>query len=175
MLVCSALATIGLAIYIGKHLCLLRSSLTDTYFPTLATTHDHTKYGSLFLSVSGGMCISPILDTWLANNTAPLLRRTTAIAFASIIARLGVVFSVWLFGTISPSPGYTAATITLLAFQIGVFCCTGVTVVYLVWKNRSRETLRAVRASEGGGEMRYGGSAQSDLISNDHVSFEYLL
>ena len=86
----------------------------------LGAKNRHVRYGSLFLLVPGGFAGAPPLGTWIANNTAPLVRRATAIALVLCTSGLGSIFATWLLGTISPAPGYTVAAKVLLAFQVGV-------------------------------------------------------
>ncbi|KAI0720823.1 MFS general substrate transporter [Cerioporus squamosus] len=100
------------------------------------------RYGSLFLAVPGVFCIGPPLGAWIANNTAPLVRRATALALASTIRNIGSILSMWLFGSISAPPRYTSATITLLAFQVGTVVCVLGALVHIARENKRKAGMR---------------------------------
>ena len=102
----------------------------------------HVHYAVLFLLVSGGFCIGPPLRTWVANNTAPLARRATAIALMITATNAGTLFASSLFGAISPAPEYGAATVTLLAFQIATIVCVSAIMLWLRAQNITRGKVR---------------------------------
>ncbi|RPD64219.1 MFS general substrate transporter [Lentinus tigrinus ALCF2SS1-6] len=107
-----------------------------------ASNENGVRYGSLFLIVPGVFCIGPPVSAWISNNTAPLVRRATALGLASTIRNLGTILSMWLYGSISPPPRYTSATITLLAFQIGTVICVAGALVHIVMENKRKERMR---------------------------------
>ena len=130
---------------------------------------NHVRYGSLFLFVAGTYAASPPLGAWTSNNVAPAIRRATAIAFFLTCANLGSIFSTWLFGTISPAPRYTAATITLLVFQIGVLVCAVATRFYLARANGRKAKARL--HADGEKEL------EKDMgeMTNESIWFEYVM
>lgn len=127
---------------------------------------NHVRYGSLFLLVPGTYCIGPPLGTWMANNSAPLIRRATALALLPVMTNIGSILSTWLLGSISPAPRYTSATITLLVFQIGIMGCAALNVAWL-----SRENARKAR------ERPAAGDGKHEIVGagNDSIWFEYVL
>ncbi|TFK91208.1 MFS general substrate transporter [Polyporus arcularius HHB13444] len=142
----SILATIGFAIFLGSFV-------------------NHTRYGSLFLLVPGTYCIGPPLGTWIANNSAPLIRRGASLALLTTMTNLGSILSTWLLGSLSPAPRYTSATITLLVFQIGILLCSVATLGYLSSENKRKERAKSStveRESEG-------------TMPNESVWFHYVL
>ncbi|KAI0657017.1 MFS general substrate transporter [Cubamyces menziesii] len=128
---------------------------------------DHVRYGSLFLLVPGTYCIAPPLGTWLANNSAPLIRRATALGLLPAMTNLGSILSTWLLGAISPAPRYTSATVTLLVFQIVIILCAALNMVWLVRENRRKACSRAAIGAE----------QQHSIIGegDDSIWFEYVL
>ncbi|RPD70848.1 MFS general substrate transporter [Lentinus tigrinus ALCF2SS1-7] len=145
--ICAAISSAGFAIYI-------------------ASDQTSLRYMSLFLAVPGSLCAWPALATWLVNNTAPIVRRTTAIAFSGTITQFGGILSVWLYGTISAPPDYTSATVTLLAFQIGVVICAMLCFVYLGSENRRKKLAREA----------YGERPPHEVpVSNESIWFEYVM
>ena len=125
------------------------------------------RYGSLFLLVPGTYCIAPPLGTWLANNSAPLIRRATALGLLPAMTNLGSILSTWLLGAISPAPRYTSATVTLLVFQIVIILCAALNMVWLVRENRRKACSRAAIGAE----------QQHSIIGegDDSIWFEYVL
>ncbi|KAG6873062.1 hypothetical protein C0995_003542 [Termitomyces sp. Mi166 len=108
----------------------------------------HVKYGSLFFSITGAYITLPTLSTWMANNTAPHTRRATAVAFASSMSNFGGILVTWLFGTLSPPPLYTKATVTLLIFSALTVVITAATVAFFSFQNKKKAAIRATTARE---------------------------
>ena len=106
------------------------------------SSESRVRYGSLFLLVPGVFCIGPSVSAWIANNTAPLVRRGTALGLAATVRNLGSILSYWLYGSISPAPRYTSATITLLSFQVGTVVCIAGTWVYIIMENKRKAGAR---------------------------------
>ncbi|KAL7277412.1 hypothetical protein ACG7TL_009274 [Trametes sanguinea] len=131
---------------------------------------DHIRYGSLFLLVPGTYCIGPPLGTWAANNSAPLIRRATALALLPVMTNLGSILSTWLLGAISPAPRYTSATITLLAFQVGIIACAVLNMLWLAKENRRKQYERD-------NIVPVDGQAEHDITGegDDCIWFEYVM
>ncbi|KAF9459783.1 major facilitator superfamily domain-containing protein [Collybia nuda] len=122
---CSILCIVGLSMFLGSS--------------------SHTvKYGSLFLSITGAYCAAAALSTWSANNAAPHTRRATAIAIGFIMTNSGGILATWLLGSLSPSPLYTKATITLLVFAVLMLVFSSANTYYLYSQNRKKVAIRAV-------------------------------
>ncbi|KAI8976644.1 MFS general substrate transporter [Trametes punicea] len=130
---------------------------------------NHVRYGSLFLLVPGTYCIGPPLGTWTANNSAPLVRRATALALLPVMTNLGSILSTWLFGAISPAPRYKSATITLLVFQIGIILCAVLNIAWLTRENARKARERALVSARGEAERSVVGE------SDESIWFEYVL
>jgi MFS family permease len=101
-----------------------------------ASTSSHVRYGSLFFSVFGTYCAHPTLFTWLANNSAPHVRRATAIAIGSIMTQSSGILSTWLLGTLSPAPDYKTATITFIVMSACMVVLSTANLMYLRRENR---------------------------------------
>ncbi|TFK91202.1 MFS general substrate transporter [Polyporus arcularius HHB13444] len=158
MIILGTMATIGFALFLGKSAFL---------------SYDNgVRYGSLFLIVPGVFCIGPPLGAWIANNTAPLVRRATALALASTIRNIGSILSMWLFGSISAPPRYTSASITLLVFQVGTVVCVAGALVH-VWRENKRKARRRIewRASQG----MTGEPPREVPVRNESIWFEYVM
>ncbi|KAG6836779.1 hypothetical protein H0H93_003371 [Arthromyces matolae] len=139
----SLLCTIGFSMYLGwypSHVSLNHSTLNSHHDPGCASPH--AKYGSLFFSITGAYIALPTLSTWIANNTAPHTRRATSVAFGSSMSNFGGILVTWLFGTLSPPPLYTKATVTLLTFSLLIVILTLATLWYLIVENREKEVIR---------------------------------
>ena len=81
----ATLAIAGYSIYLGMAYSRLWSWTKSNYYSTVA--HDkYVAYGALYLMVPGLNTITPILATWLANNSEPYYRRATSIAVGFIAA-----------------------------------------------------------------------------------------
>ncbi|KAI0739201.1 MFS general substrate transporter [Daedaleopsis nitida] len=128
---------------------------------------NHTRYGSLFLAVPGAYCVGPPLGTWMANNTAPLVRRGTALALLTTMTNLGSILSTWLLGALSPAPRYTSATVTLIVFQVATVLCAAVNMAWLTSENRRKERVQA-----GGEEPR---PERPGAVANESAWFKYVL
>ncbi|KAG9311746.1 major facilitator superfamily domain-containing protein [Chiua virens] len=107
-----------------------------------ASTSNHIRYGSLFFSISGAYCAAPALITWLANNSAPHTRRATAIAAAFIMTQAGGILATWLFGSLSPAPNYTSATITFIVMSTFMVVLSTANLIYLSRENQLKAERR---------------------------------
>jgi len=107
-----------------------------------ASTSKHVRYGSLFFSVSGSYSAAPALITWVANNSAPHVRRATAVAVGAIMTQAGGLLATWLLGTLSPAPNYTSATITFIIMSVFIVIFSVANVVYLWRENRLKAERR---------------------------------
>lgn len=128
-IVCSNCLTAGFAIFLASH-------------------STSVQYGSLFLAIPGANAVSPAITSWVANNTAPHVRRAAAIAFACILTNIGGILATWLLGSLSPPPRYTSATIVLLVSSAGLGIAAAGNVVYLWSQNRAKDRIRAVVTKE---------------------------
>ncbi len=106
------------------------------------------QYGSLFLAIPGANAVSPAITSWVANNTAPHVRRASAIAFACVLTNIGGILATWLLGSLSPPPRYTSATVVLLVASVGLGIAAAGNVVYLWDQNRRKDRLRVVVSKE---------------------------
>ncbi|KAF7422438.1 hypothetical protein PC9H_010594 [Pleurotus ostreatus] len=112
-------------------------------------SHKHAvQYGSLFLTLSGINTAAPTITSWTANNTAPHIRRASAIAVVCMLTNMGGILSTWLLGSLSAAPRYTKATIVLLVFSIGLGVAAGLNVLYLWMQNKKKAELRATITKE---------------------------
>ena len=143
-----------------------------------ASPNRHVRYGSLFLSATGTYCVPPALGAWIANNTAPLIRRGTALSLFTITVNCGGILSTWLLGALSPPPRYTSATITLLVFQGGVFGFSLLTLAYLTIENKKKALRRAESREVDSGVTAMPGettTATTGEVPNESAWFEYVL
>ncbi|KAI9457921.1 major facilitator superfamily domain-containing protein [Boletus coccyginus] len=106
-----------------------------------ASTSSHVRYASIFLSISGAYCAAPSLISWLANNSAPHVRRATAVGVTFITGQLGGILGTWLLGTLSPAP-YTSAAITYIIMSVCMVAFATVNLVYLSRENRLKAEKR---------------------------------
>ncbi|KAG1739003.1 major facilitator superfamily domain-containing protein [Suillus lakei] len=107
-----------------------------------ASTSNHVRYGSLFLTISGSYCGAPPVITWVANNSAPHVRRATSVAIAFIMTNSGGILATWLLGSLSPAPNYTKATVTFIIMSVGMVVLSSVTLAYLWHQNRLKADRR---------------------------------
>ncbi|KAH7889364.1 major facilitator superfamily domain-containing protein [Phlebopus sp. FC_14] len=127
--------------------------LTTIFFSILAligfSIKSHRiRYGSLFFSVSGSYCAAPALSTWMANNSAPHVRRATSIAIAFIMTNSGGILATWLLGSLSPAPDYTKATVTSIIMCIGMVVFSAINIAYLLRENRAKIVKRRTMSKE---------------------------
>ncbi|KAJ7611763.1 major facilitator superfamily domain-containing protein [Roridomyces roridus] len=108
----------------------------------LGSKNHHVQYASLFLSVTGSYIQACSVSTWNANNSAPLVRRATAIAFAFIMTNSGGILSTWLLGSLSAPPFYTKATKILLSFSVLMAVFSVLNMAYLANENRKKAQMR---------------------------------
>lgn len=114
----------------------------------VASESSHVRHGSLFLSITGTYCAAPALSTWMANNSAPHVRRATSIAIAFIMTNAGGILATWLLGSLSPAPNYTKATITFIIMSIGMAVVSAVNLIYLSRENRLKAERRGTMIRE---------------------------
>lgn len=84
----------------------------------------------------------------MANNTAPHIRRATAVAFASTMSNFGGILVTWLFGTISPPPFFKTATITLLIFSVLTIVIVTATIAYFSLQNKKKAAMRLITSQD---------------------------
>ncbi|KAF8844459.1 MFS general substrate transporter [Paxillus ammoniavirescens] len=113
-----------------------------------ASKSNHIRYGSLFFSISGAYCTAPALTTWMANNSAPHVRRATSVAIAFIMSNAGGILATWLLGSLSPAPDYTKATITFIIMSVGMAVFSALNLAYLWRENRLKAEKRKKMAKE---------------------------
>jgi hypothetical protein len=142
MIFFSIICIIGFAMFLGMFLHLF-SSNQQCYILPSGTNSKHVKYGSLFLSLPGTYCIAPTLSTWNANNTAPHVRRATAIAISFIGTNSGGILATWLLGSLSPPPKYTKAAITFVILSVITLLCVIANMYYLSSQNRRKAEVRS--------------------------------
>ncbi|KAF4590269.1 hypothetical protein EYR38_009567 [Pleurotus pulmonarius] len=125
------------------------SACTIVGFSMFLGSHKHAvQYGSLFLTLSGINTAAPTITSWTANNTAPHIRRASAIAVVCMLTNMGGILSTWLLGSLSSAPRYTKATIVLLVFSIGLGVAAGLNVLYLWTQNKKKAEIRATITKE---------------------------
>ncbi|KAF9246327.1 major facilitator superfamily domain-containing protein [Melanogaster broomeanus] len=108
----------------------------------------HVRYASLFFSISGTYCTAPALTTWIANNSAPHVRRATAVAIAFIHTNAGGILATWLLGSLSPAPNYTKATVTFIIMSVGMVVFSALNLAYLSRENRLKAEKREKMSKE---------------------------
>ncbi|KAK0495821.1 major facilitator superfamily domain-containing protein [Armillaria luteobubalina] len=117
----------------------------------LTSSSATTRYGSLFLTIPSVYTSTPTLGSWNASNSAPHVRRATAIAVGFMVTSAGGLLSTWLLGSLSTAPGYVLATKVLVAFSgamlVGSVLCIG----YFMWMNwrKRKMTGREVKEMDG--------------------------
>ncbi|KAJ7904887.1 hypothetical protein B0H13DRAFT_2334541 [Mycena leptocephala] len=77
-----------------------------------------------------------------ANNAAPHVRRTIAIAIGFIMTTSGDILATWLLGSLSP-PRYTKATKILLIFSVFMCFFGALNIIYLKRENKEKAEVRA--------------------------------
>ncbi|KAI6005652.1 major facilitator superfamily domain-containing protein [Pisolithus albus] len=107
-----------------------------------ATTSEHVQYASLFFSVTGAYASAPAAITWIANNSAPHIRRASSVAFAFVASNSGGILATWLLGSLSPAPKYTSATITFIVMSVGLVVVPSLNLFYLSRENRAKAETR---------------------------------
>ncbi|KIM38324.1 hypothetical protein M413DRAFT_30170 [Hebeloma cylindrosporum] len=132
-------------------------------------------YGALYLMVPGLSATTPILSTWLSNNSEPYYRRATSIALGFIAANSGGILSTWRFPT-KEGPRYTETTIMFLTFSICVVLGSLLNVAYLSSKNKSKARVgRREELLEKYSEDEDGGLRAWMELGDEHPDFRYTL
>ncbi|PBK63057.1 MFS general substrate transporter [Armillaria solidipes] len=102
----------------------------------------NTRYGSLFLSIPGVYTSAPTLSTWNSTNSAPHLRRATAIAIGFMMTSAGGILSTWLMGSLSTAPKYVLGTRVMVAFSGGMAVGSALCLGYFVWMNQKKRDMQ---------------------------------
>ncbi|KAK0221356.1 major facilitator superfamily domain-containing protein [Armillaria fumosa] len=122
--------------------CIVTSIITLIGFIIFLTSSlAHTRYGSLFLSIPGVYATTPALASWNSSNSAPHVRRATAIALAFILSSVGGILSTWLMGSWSTAPQYVLGTRVMVAFSGGMAVSSALCLWYFVWMNRKKAKM----------------------------------
>ncbi|KAK0229419.1 major facilitator superfamily domain-containing protein [Armillaria nabsnona] len=107
----------------------------------LTSSSAKTQYGSLFLSIPGVYTSTPTLSTWNAMNSAPHVRRATAIAIAFMMSNAGGILSTWILGSLSTAPKYVLGTRVMIAFSSGIALGSALCLGYFVWMNQKKKKM----------------------------------
>jgi len=127
----------------------------------LATSSVLIKYASLMLTVPGAYSITPALSAWIANNSAPQIRRATATSFAFVMSNAGGIMVAWLYGYLSSPPKYEKATLTLLLFSIVAVFVSCLNLWYLHATNSKKRSRLKDLESHSTENRRLGDRADS--------------
>ncbi|KAK0457498.1 major facilitator superfamily domain-containing protein [Desarmillaria tabescens] len=130
--------------HIRSLVCIMTSIITLTGFIVFLTSSSaNTRYGSLFLTIPGVYTTTPTLGTWNSTNSAPHVRRATAIAVGFMVASAGGIVSTWLIGSLSTAPKYVLGTKVMVGFSVGMIVGSALCLGYFVQMNeRKRGMLR---------------------------------
>ncbi|ORY90733.1 major facilitator superfamily domain-containing protein [Leucosporidium creatinivorum] len=71
------------------------------YAINIATSNRSARYAALFLQAFAGYAPSPVLSSWLVDNTAPFYKRGTAIGASYMATQIGAIISTWIYPTVS--------------------------------------------------------------------------
>ncbi|KAK0457493.1 major facilitator superfamily domain-containing protein [Desarmillaria tabescens] len=117
----------------------------------LTSSSANARYGSLFLSIPGAYTSAPTLSTWNAANSAPHVRRATAIAIGFMMTSAGGILSTWLLGSLSTAPKYVLGTRVMVGFSGGMAVGSALCLGYFVWMNRRKRQMlgREVKGMDG--------------------------
>ncbi|KAK0445879.1 major facilitator superfamily domain-containing protein [Armillaria borealis] len=108
----------------------------------LTSSSANTRYGSLFLSIPGVYTSAPTLSTWNSTNSAPHVRRATAIAIGFMMTSAGGILSTWLMGSLSIAPKYVLGTRVMVAFSGGMAVGSALCLGYFVWMNQKKRNMQ---------------------------------
>ncbi len=120
----------------------------------LTSSSAKTQYGSLFLSIPGVYTSAPTLSTWNSTNSAPHVRRATAIAIGFMMTNAGGILSTWLLGSLSTAPRYVLGNAGDGSVQR--WDGFGVCVVLMVFRVDEPEEEEDVRTGDSRDGWRFG-------------------
>ncbi|KAA1083649.1 hypothetical protein PGT21_002504 [Puccinia graminis f. sp. tritici] len=122
--------------------CGISSVIAITGFAVFyASGHDKVRYGSLFLSVPGAYGASPSLSAWTADNSAPHMRKATALALGTMVANSGGLFCVWIF-TLGHKPRYSLPTAINLFLAGLIIVCAILNTIWLAHAQKRKVAKR---------------------------------
>ncbi|PBK63052.1 hypothetical protein ARMSODRAFT_894938 [Armillaria solidipes] len=123
--------------------CIVTSIITLIGFIIFLTSSSaHIRYGSLFLSIPGVYANTPTLASWNSTNSAPHVRRATAIAIAFILSSVGGILSTWLMGSLSTAPKYVLGTRVMVAFSCGMSVGSALCLGYFMLMNKKKRKMQ---------------------------------
>lgn len=105
------------------------------------STHPHVKYGGTFLAAAGVYPCSPMVMSWLSNNTAPHYTRATAVGLQIAIANCAAFVATFTY-LAKDAPKYKLGhTINIGACGVCIIIVT-IGILYCKWENKQRENGR---------------------------------
>ncbi|KAK0218592.1 major facilitator superfamily domain-containing protein [Armillaria nabsnona] len=123
--------------------CIVTSTITLIGFIIFLTSSSlNTRYGSLFLTIPGVYTCTPTLGTWNSTNSAPHVRRATAIAVGFMVASVGGIVSTWLMGDLSTAPRYILGTKVMVGFSVGMIVGSALCLVHFVRMNVRKRKIK---------------------------------
>ncbi|PBK84175.1 MFS general substrate transporter [Armillaria gallica] len=94
------------------------------------------------LSIPGVYTSAPTLSTWNSANSAPHVRRATAIALGFMMTNAGGILSTWLLGSLSTAPKYVLGTRVMIAFSGGMTLGSALCLGYFVLMNQKKRKMQ---------------------------------
>ncbi|PPQ66134.1 hypothetical protein CVT24_000221 [Panaeolus cyanescens] len=102
---------------------------------SLASHNRDLSYASLFFMVTGCLGLTPLLPSWLSNNSEPHYRRATATALTQMVGVFGGLLSIWQFPAREGS-SYDNIIIADISLSSTLVLLSVVNVAYLAHKNK---------------------------------------
>ncbi|KAK0215156.1 major facilitator superfamily domain-containing protein [Armillaria fumosa] len=134
--------------------CVVTSIIAAVGFIIFLTSSSaKIQYGSLFLSIPGVYTSAPTLSTWNSTNSAPHIRRATAIAIGFMMTNAGGILSTWLLGSLSTAPKYVLGTRVMVVFSGGMALGSALCLWYFVWMNQKKRKMMGQEFQEMDGDL----------------------
>jgi MFS family permease len=144
------------------------------YATFLASTAKYTSYGALYLMVPGIAASTPIIATWISNNSEPHYRRATSIALGFVAANSGGILSTWSYPS-KEGPKFRKTTIMNLSFTLFIISLTIINALMLSYANKRKKEKRTDILAPFSTEEPGGGVHAWVELGDRHPDFRYVI
>ncbi|KAF9519048.1 hypothetical protein BS47DRAFT_1337603 [Hydnum rufescens UP504] len=160
----------------GIPIAILSAVSTVGFVVYLCTKRKYVAYGSIYLTVPGTYASTPILASWIANNSEPHYRRATSIAVGIVALGCGGILSTWRFPT-KEGPRFTTTTIMNIVFCVVIGFAALLNSFFLsrmnASKQRRRSEILAPYTDDSDEKNRDAGMTAWVELGDNHPDFHY--
>ncbi|KAG0151745.1 hypothetical protein CROQUDRAFT_56620 [Cronartium quercuum f. sp. fusiforme G11] len=119
-------------------IALLSGFMTSVIFQA-----NYQRCGSLLIEIVGAFSLVPALGAWMANNSEPYARCSSALAFGSVFGNAGAILSIWMVFILG-DPDSSILKLIYVGFSTCLMLLASLTWAWVSYQNRFKISNRHV-------------------------------